>query len=252
MCIERKSSSCLSQVSALLSSTSASHVPLHSRMSPATPMTNQSITESCPLNLLNALGICPFLSITSVSTLIPDTRVSPLDYDRSLLTHSDKPPLPPPITCSAHHSQSHLYKMENFYHSAGSTSQGLALALRVWQKSILQPSGPCPPWPSLPLQLLSHHVSLLRPLDILPLLQDQAPLPPLGIHLHQPYPGPGLLTSGSVSLRPIHASDLSSPVTLPGKPSVTFHSSSDASVLCSQRAQLLSRTGLLPLRLLSG
>ena len=166
LCIERKSSSCLSQVSALLSSTSASHVPLHSRTSPATPMTNQSITESCPLNLLNALGICPFLSITSVSTLITDTRVSPLDYDRSLLTHSDKPPLPPPITCSAHHSQSHLYKMENFYHSAGSTSQGLALALRVWQKSILQPSGPCPPWPSLPLQLLSHHVSLLRPLDI--------------------------------------------------------------------------------------
>ena len=100
-------------------------------------MTSQSIADSCPFNLLNALGICPFLSITSVSTLIQDTSILLLDYDRSLLTHPDKPSLPPPITCSAHHSQSDLFKMETFsYHSSGSMSQGLPVALRIRQKSI--------------------------------------------------------------------------------------------------------------------
>lgn len=181
LCIERKSSSRLSQASALPSSTSDSHAPLlyqwlhHPRSwtSPATPMTNQSITESCPLNLLNVLGICPFLSITSVSTLIPDTRVLPLEYDRSLLTHSDKPPLPPPITCSAHRSQSHLYKMETFYHSCWvheprtcPCSQSMAeihpAALRAVSTMAL-PASPAPLPPSVTTTSSGHPSTPSRP-----------------------------------------------------------------------------------------
>ena len=135
--------------------------------------------------------------------------------------------------------------METFYHSAGSTIQGLALALRVWQKSILWPSEPGPPWPSPPLSSsrikCRYSVLWTSFCSFKTMLLSH-----VGIHLHQPYPGPGLLTSGSVSLRPIHASDLNSPVTLSGKPSMTFHSSSDASVsreLSSFLAQDFSHWG---------
>lgn len=154
-------------------------------------------------------------------------------------THSDKPPLPPPITCSAHTTARAIFTNGNllplcWVHEPRTCP---ALSMAEMHPAALRAG---PPWPSLPLQLLlptKCHYSV--PLDILPLLQDQAPshLWPFICTSHildlDCWP-PALSHQGQFMLQiSAHLSPLS------GKPSVTFHSSSDASVLCSQKARLL-------------